>query len=135
MTWEPRPVPNPTAETADYWAGASEERLLLPECQDCGLIFYPPRTYCPDCFGETEYTEAAGTGIIHSYTVTSVVESWPDEHGPLVLAYVELAEGPLMLTSIQNCDPDDVAVGADVTVTFEKTDDPDVGIPVFELSE
>jgi uncharacterized OB-fold protein len=132
MTWDPRPVPDVTVESEAYWAAASEERLQLRECEDCGLVFYPPRTYCPDCLGETHAIEAEGRGTVFSYTVTSALQDWPEDDLPVVVAYVELAEGPRMLTNVRNCDPDAVTVGMAVEVAFVDTENPDVSIPVFE---
>ena len=135
MTWEPRPVPNVTPETAPYWEAAADGRLLLGKCPDCGLVFHPPRHLCPDCFGEAELQESSGRGTIYSYTVVRVHQQWPDEHMPVVLAYVELEEGPRMLTGLPSADPADVTVGAEVIATFEETEDDEIGIPVFELAD
>jgi uncharacterized OB-fold protein len=38
-----------------------------------------------------------------------------------VLAYVELAEGPRMMTNIVDCDPDTVKIGQPVEVVFHDT--------------
>jgi uncharacterized OB-fold protein len=135
MTWEPRPGPGVTAESEAYWAAASEGRLVLRECTDCGLVFHPPRTYCPDCFGTTDQVEASGKGTVYSCSVTSAVSDWPDEDLPLVVAYVELDEGPRILTNIRGCDPEAVHIGMDVEATFVETDEPDIAIPVFEPTD
>lgn len=133
MTWEPRPVPTVTPETERYWSAAADGRLLLRRCTDCELTYYYPRSHCPDCLGDdVDWVEAAGTGTVYSYTGTGIVERWPDDALPLVLAYVELAEGPRLLTTLVDCDLDDVEIGTDVAATFVPTEDPDVAIPVFE---
>ena len=51
---------------------------------------------------------------------------------PLVIAIVELEEGPRMMTNLINCDPDEVQVGMPVRVIFESIDDSDIALPVFE---
>ncbi len=130
MTWEPRPIPEVTPETAPYWEAAAEGRLLVRECPDCGLVFHYPRALCPDCFAEAEWKEAAGTGEIYSYSATESADGWPEEALPLVVAYVELDEGPRMLTNV-HADPADLEVGMAVEVTFVETDESDVAIPVF----
>jgi uncharacterized OB-fold protein len=40
---------------------------------------------------------------------------------PYVLAYVELTEGPTMLTNIVGVDPDGVTIGLPVRVEFSRT--------------
>lgn len=131
MTWEPRPVPDVTPETAPYWEGAVEGRLLLSECQDCGLVYHYPRAFCPDCFSDAvEWLEADGEGEVYSYSVTRTMNGWPEEDLPLVVAYVELDEGPRLMTNI-HADPNTVDVGTRVTVQFEETKTDNVAIPVF----
>ncbi len=136
MTWEPRPVPEPTPETERFWRAASEGRLLLSECRDCGLTYHYPRALCPDCFSDdVEWREAAGTGEVYSYTVMRGVSGWPESALPLVYAHVELDEGPRVITNIVDCDPDRVEVGLPVAVRFEPTDREDVAVPVFAPRE
>lgn len=131
MTWEPRPVPDVTPETEPFWEGAADGRLLLSECQDCGLVYHYPRALCPDCFSEdVEWIEADGEGEVYAYSVTRTMSGWPEDDLPLVVAYVELDEGPRLLTNV-DADPDAVDVGTCVTVRFEETEDEAVAVPVF----
>ena len=130
--WEPRPVPKTTPETETYWRGASEGELRLTRCTNCGVVYHYPRALCPDCGSEeTEWTVAEGRGEVYSFSVQRRHEDWPDEALPLVLAYVELAEGPRMMTNIVDCDPDGLAIGDAVEVRFVPTEDDDVAVPVF----
>lgn len=136
MNWEPRPLPEVTPETAPYWRAATEGRLLLGECVDCGTTFFYFRALCPECLGDDVHSrEAAGTGIIYSYSSPEKIEGWPDEHLPLVVAYVELDEGPRIISNIVDCNPADVSIGAPVTVDFMATNRDDVAIPVFYLEK
>lgn len=132
MTWEPRPTPEVTPETRRYWRAASEGRLLLRECRRCGLTYHYPRPFCPDCFSEdVEWREADGTGVVYTYTVSRQLSGWPESDLPLVVAYVELDEGPRLVTDLVDCAPDDVDVGDRVEVRFRETESADVSIPVF----
>jgi uncharacterized OB-fold protein len=130
-TWEPRPLPDVTPESEPYWAAASDGRLFLSKCPDCSLAIHYPRARCPDCFVETEWIEASGDGVVYSYSVAERMEGWPDEALPIVLAYVELDEGPRVMTNVVETDPEDVAVGTRVEARFVPTKDADVSIPVF----
>lgn len=135
MTWEPRPVPPVTPETEDFWSAAAAGRLTLGECHDCDEVFYYPRGHCPFCFSDdVGLTDAAGTGEVYSYTVSGRIAGWPDEHLPVVIAYVELDEGPRMITHVVDCDPAAVEVGSAVAVDFVPTEEPDVAVPVFRLA-
>lgn len=103
----------PTFETQTYWDAVNDKRLLLKTCSDCGRAHYTPRSHCPFCFSAgTEWTNASGRGEVYSYSIASRAEP------PYVVAYVKLAEGPMMLTNIVGCPPSDVRIGQPVQVTF-----------------
>lgn len=136
MTWEPRTMPDVTPETEQFWAGAARGEFLLRGCDECGFVFYYPRAMCPDCLSENvSWREATGLGEVYSYTVSHQVKAWPQDDLPLVHAFVELDEGPRLMTNLVNCDPDDVGIGARVEVLFEPTEDDDIAIPLFTLAE
>ena len=132
MTWEPRRLPNLTPETERFWKAAGDQTLLLRNCESCGLTYHYPRNHCPDCLSDDViWQEAEGTGEVYSYSVTEQVSDPPVDELPLVVAYVELTEGPRLLTNIVDCDPDAVTVGLDVSVDFRQSQDGSLGIPVF----
>jgi uncharacterized OB-fold protein len=134
MTWEPRPVPDPTPDSEDYWAAAADGRLLVSECTDCGLVFHYPRPVCPDCFGDAEWREASGEGEIYTFAVGRSLSGWPDEALPAIVGYVELDEGPRVMTNIV-ADPDAVEIGSRVAVDFVPTEREDVAVPVFRPAD
>jgi uncharacterized OB-fold protein len=132
-TWEPRPLPEVTPETAPFWEGAADGEFRLGYCPDCELSFFYPRARCPDCLSEADLVEAEGEGSVYTYTVPEKVSGWPEESLPLVVAYVELAEGPRVVTNIIDCSPEEVTVGAEVAVDFIESEEEDVAVPVFRL--
>lgn len=134
MTWEPRPVPEVTPDSEDYWAAAAEGRLLVSECADCGLVVHYPRPVCPDCFGDAEWREASGAGEVYTFAVGRSLSGWPEEWLPAVVGYVELDEGPRVMTNVL-ADPDDVEIGTRVEVDFVPTERDDVAIPVFRPAD
>lgn len=135
MNWDPRPIPEVTPETEPYWAGAAEGKLMLNECADCGLVYYYPRANCPDCFSDdVAWIEAMGTGEVYSFSVAKTMSGWPEEDLPLVVAYVELDEGPRMMTNV-DAEPEEVEIGTRVEVFFAETDTEDVAIPLFRPVE
>ncbi|MFB6122649.1 MAG: Zn-ribbon domain-containing OB-fold protein [Haloferacaceae archaeon] len=135
-TWEPRPVPEVNPETEAFWRAADEGQFLLSACPDCGLVYHYPRSLCPDCFGDdVDWVEADGTGTVYAYSVSERVDGWPEDALPLVLAYVELAEGPRVMTNLVDVAPADVAIGMAVEVQFVPTEADDVAVPVFAPAE
>lgn len=118
----PAPDPDVTPETEAFWEAAAEGRLLIRECADCGTAYFYPRTPCPECFSmDTEWVEASGEGTVYTYTITRQHHGAFGEHTPYVYAYVELDEGPRVMTDVVGTDPDDVSVGQAVEVVFDGT--------------
>lgn len=119
----PTTAPLVNAETRPFWDATAEGRLVLPRCDACGLLIWYPRAICPSCHGTSvTWTECSGRGSVYSYTVTRRGASgrWAAA-APYVLAYVELEEGPRLLTNVVGCDPDDVHVDLPVEVAFAPT--------------
>ena len=118
----PAPAPPVNPETRDFWTATAQGRLLLRRCLDCSAVIWYPRTMCPECASlRTEWFEASGLGRIYSYTVNHRGEGAYRDSSPFVLAYVELDEGPRMMTNIVGADPADLAVGLPVQVVFHDT--------------
>lgn len=116
----PAVPPNPGPEDAEFWRAAAEDRLVLPRCRSCGTFIWYPRGFCPDCHGEdVEWVPASGRGTIYSFTVTQRGAGPWAEHAPYVIAYVELEEGPRVMTNVVGADPDSVRIGDTVTAVFE----------------
>ncbi|MCF4123928.1 Zn-ribbon domain-containing OB-fold protein [Methylobacterium sp. SyP6R] len=115
------PDPPASPDSAPFVAAAREGRFLLRRCAACGKAHWYPRALCPFCFGETAWEEASGEGTIYSYTVLA------REDPPRTVAYVTLAEGPTMLTSLVDCDPQALAISLPVQLVFASSRD---GTPV-----
>lgn len=115
------------------WEAAGKGRLMLPFCPSCARFFWPPnQANCRNCGAPTEWRESAGNGRIASYSVVHRATN-PAFAGevPYVVAFVELEDGVRLMSNIVDCDPARLRVGQSVTVTFEDTDVPELGVPVF----
>lgn len=118
----PARAPEVTAETEPFWRATAEGRLVLQRCDACRTFIWYPRGFCPDCGGtSTSWEQASGRGTVYSFTVTRRGQGQWRDAGPYVLAYVELAEGPRLMTNIVDCDVEDVHVGQRVAVVFHDT--------------
>jgi uncharacterized OB-fold protein len=117
----PAPAPEVAPELAEFWAATSEGRLLLRRCTACGEPIWYPRPICPFCHSTaTVWEQASGRGHVYTY---SVVRRGMGVYADAlyVLAYVELAEGPRVMTNIVGCDVDSVRVGQEVELVFHRT--------------
>ena len=111
----------------------TEGRLLVQRCAGCGTVQHPPEDVCHRCMGEAfELRECAGTGTVYSYTVAHrAPHPVFVEQLPLIVAIVELEEGPRLVTNLVGCEPGELEVGMAVEAIFEPIDDTDVVLPVF----
>ena len=76
---------------------------------------------------KTTWIEAKGTGSIYTYSVMR-------RGVPYAIAFVELDEGPKMMTNIVDCDLDNVYINQKVKVVFKQSGDqenPGSYIPCF----
>jgi uncharacterized OB-fold protein len=118
----PTPVPHPNLETQEFWDATARGELLLKRCDACGYVIWYPRSLCPACGGTaTSWFPASGKGTVYSCTVTRKGQGAYRNAGPFVLAYVELEEGPRLMTNIVECDPGSVHIGQAVEVVFHDT--------------
>ena len=93
--------------------------------------FYP-RTICSHCGGQgLAWSKVSGRGRIKSFTIVRRGISRAYE-APYVLVLIDLEECPCMMSSLVECDPDSVVVGALVSVAFQSWSS-DIEMPVFKL--
>ncbi len=122
----PVPAPEVSPEAEPYWSAAAHGKLRLQHCVKCGAVVWYPRGICPECFAiELVWSDASGRGVIYSYTIirrgaTAAYQG----HEPYVLAYVELEEGPRVMSNIVDVAPlSTLRVGLPVVAVFESDGD------------
>ncbi|MBT7334398.1 MAG: Zn-ribbon domain-containing OB-fold protein [Gammaproteobacteria bacterium] len=130
------PIPAKGTHTQPFWDGTKAGQLMLPRCTDCNRVHWYPRFICPFCHSsDLEWIQASGEGTIHTYAVQHMAfGAWAKE-APYVTAYIDLKEGDRMLTVLRGVDPlrpQDIKIGAAVTVEFEPADD-DTHIPFWRV--
>ena len=129
-----RPLPQPTALTRPFWDACREHRLTVQQCSVCATYVFVPQSFCPACLSpDLTWVESAGRGRIVAYTVVWRPQT-PAFEAPYVVAVVRLDEGYEMMTNVVDVDPDDVAIGAPVSVRFVDVSS-DGTLPCFTLDE
>ena len=116
--------PPKSVEADPFYAATAEGRLLIRRCTACEKTHWYPRAICPFCAGATEWEQASGRGTL--YTWSTMMRADP----PYTLAYVTLAEGPVMMTNIVDVDPVSLTIGQPVEVTFRPSPD-GTAVPCF----
>ena len=107
--------PSASPEQAPFREAARAGRFVIPLCRACGKTHWYPRGQCPFCFAaEIDWKDAKGAGVIYSYSVMRRASP------PHAIAYVTLAEGPTVLTSIVDSDFARLKIGAAVEVVLKE---------------
>lgn len=120
-----KPVPMPDADSAAYWAGLKEGRLLLQHCLACGHVQAYQQALCRQCGSERlEHRAASGRGTVYSF---SVVHRAPGPafkaDVPYAVLLVQLDEGPRMISSLVGGDPMAVTFDMAVELVCEPLDE------------
>lgn len=119
-----KPLPRPESWSAPFWEGTRQGKLLLKTCDKCGHIDHPPYLFCTRCGAEeTTWKQASGRAVLSAYTINMYAVPVPFiEELPYVLGFVDLPEGPRMISNIVDCDHADLHSGMALEVVFHKTD-------------
>ncbi|HEX8802964.1 MAG TPA: OB-fold domain-containing protein, partial [Acidimicrobiales bacterium] len=126
------PLPQLTPANEWFWTSGADGCLRIQGCTDCRTLVHPPAPICPVCRSRSwAPTVVSGHGTVVGVTVNH--QRWlPDVEPPYAIANVALADDPAvhLTTNVVGCAPDEVHVGQEVAVRFERHDD--VWLPLFE---
>lgn len=127
----PRKLPLVTPETAAFWQGGEQGRLMIHHCTGCNQGFHPPAPVCPHCNSLDVAPQAvSGRGTVATFTVNH--QAWtPELAEAFVVAIVELDDPPgvRLLSNVVGIAPAGMHIGMAVQVRFEQQED--VWLPLF----
>ena len=100
-----------------------DRRLIGHKCPKCGLVYSPPRGYCPICVVPTtkaDEIELAGRAIVTNYTVVTPVQYYgQEETEPFAKVSLQLdGGGNLSLQDLLDVPVDKVHPGMRVEVVW-----------------
>ncbi|WP_026918453.1 Zn-ribbon domain-containing OB-fold protein [Gordonia shandongensis] len=123
-------TPVPTPGTRPYWEAAARGELWIQRCRSCRRHYFYPRPFCPQCASDdVEWTPTVGRARLVSYAIDH--RPLAPVRGPVVVALVELAEGPRMMTNLVDVDPRPDALPLDMALTVRFREQDGLSIPVF----
>jgi uncharacterized OB-fold protein len=121
--------------TSPFWAGATEGRLLFPQCADCGCFRWPSGPFCPRCHSQAVNWMDGGEGRIYSFSAvrTAAGEAGPASlHMPALIEFPQ-AGGVRLLAALVDAVPEAVEIGASVTPIFMPA--ANTSVPAFRLKD
>jgi len=128
-----RPLPNfDEPDTKPFWDGTKQRNLKYQQCADCQTVVFHPRRHCTGCLGSNlVWQVASGRARVYSYSI--VRQSYHPffrNHIPYVVAWIDLEEGPRLLSNIVGVDAEEVFCDMEVEVDWEANGD--YAIPLFK---
>ena len=90
----------------------------IQQCARCSEHIFYPRVLCPHCGSEElRWVAPSGRGTVYS---TTVVRRKPDEGGDYNIALINLAEGPRMMSRVEEVPPVEVRIGMAVRARVQR---------------
>lgn len=130
------PTPVVTGLTQEHVDRAREGDFTVQRCSNDGHFWYPPSANCPLCLGtEFEWTSVSGSASLWSWVVIHqpYIPAFADET-PYLVAFVQLDEGPYLMSTIVDVEPDQLTVGARLKLELEDYGAEATPMPVFRLA-
>lgn len=123
-------LPAITATNRGYWEAAARGVLALPHCRTCAHAWYPPSPRCPACLStDTEFRSMSGRARLWSWTVIHR-QYFPAFAPPYLVAFVQLEEGPMLMSSLARVRPEDLRCDLPLAAIFER---PSETVPVLRF--
>lgn len=133
MAWK-KPIPFVDADIKPFYDGLKEHKFKIMQCQTCDA-FYWPAAYCRNHpnkpnMSEMEWVEVSGLGTVATFNIhyTAFNPAFKDDV-PYVFALVQLDEGPMFGSTIEQVDPIQVHVGMRCEVIFDDVEDLGMTLP------
>lgn len=119
-----RPPENLFVQSAPFWQGTREGRLLLQYCTESGRFQHFPRPISLYTgTRQLEWREVSGNGSIYAVTALRTPGLGADDRLPCVLALVELDEGVRILANVLDAAPGEVKIGDRVVLAWDELGD------------
>jgi uncharacterized OB-fold protein len=130
-----KPLPVISDFNRPFWQAAKRHELSLQKCNSCGRLWAPNGPVCPHCFSEDyAWVKLSGRGKIASWVVFhKVYHPGFASDVPYSVAFVELAEGPRIISNVVDVRNEDLEIGTPVEVVFEDVND-EVTLPKFKVA-
>lgn len=115
-----RPDPQRPAGPAAFRARGWKFGLIGSECTECGTRHLPPQSVCVNCHAAEKMKEmsfADRTAKVKTYTLDRLAFT---PQPPMVSAILDFDGGGRVEMEITDCEPEKVAIGDEVEMTFRR---------------
>ena len=128
-----RPLPRTDEyDTREFWQATKDKEFRYQQCNQCETIVFYPRRHCTGCTsGALTWKVSAGKGTVYTFSV--VRQSYHPFFRNLVpysVAWIDLDEGPRILSNVVGVAPEEVHIGQRVRIEWEEHKE--LNIPLFK---
>lgn len=127
-----KPLPQISDFNREFWAAAHRHELRLQCCNSCNRLWAPNGPVCPHCFSDDfHWKRLSGRGKIASWVIFhKLYHPGFANDLPYNVAFVELDEGPRLISNIVGVASEDLQIGMPVEVMFEDIS-AEISLPKF----
>lgn len=101
-----------------YWQALAAGQFRIQRCSACARHVFYGRVLCPHCGADSlQWVDASGRGTVYS---TTVVRGKPGEGKDRNIVLVDLAEGPRLMSRVEDIDASAVRIGMQVRAEIRK---------------
>jgi uncharacterized OB-fold protein len=118
MTRRPMPIPDRSSQA--FWDAAACHLLVVPRCEDCAKLLFPPSPRCPACAGDRlTWIELSGRVRLRSWTRMHL-DVLPGMSPPFLVAEADLVEQPgtTLVALVEGLEPAELRTGMPLAVAF-----------------
>lgn len=113
------PSPIRDEQSATFFDGAAEGKLMIKQCPACDIFAPPTDRYCRKCLIELEWTQAKGKGTVFNWTtIHQAAHPGFTKEIPYVIGTIKLEENVRIKAKISGIDPLDMKLGINVEANF-----------------
>ena len=125
-------LPNITLLDKPFWEAAKKHQLIAYKCLHCGTMYSHPMECIVCDHPEMAWVKVGGKGSVFTFAIyrQPFHPAWKEDI-PYNVTWVELDEGPLLMTNIVGCRNEDLYVGMPVEVIFDDITE-EITLPKFQ---
>ncbi len=104
-----------TTKVNDFIDYLEEGKVMGSRCKECGLVFFPPRADCYQCFSsDMEWFEVTGNGKLMAYSKLKYAPIGFDEDLPYCIAVLDYPDFKIFGRIASDIPVDEIKLGMEM---------------------
>jgi uncharacterized OB-fold protein len=121
----------PISKNLKFYEGLKEGKVYATKCKECGKLYFPPSTDCPDCLTtELEWVQLSNEAELETFTHVVIRPTTFQQNKPYTVAIGKLKEGVKVLAWLTGFKLSEIKVGMKVKLVAKTSTE---GNPTYEF--